>query len=257
MAGIITTLPSMFVNLWNELITNGNGFIGIVTFVVFVLVFLAIVVGVVFEECAERRIPIQYANKSTSAMGNQNYIPFKLNGAGVMPVIFAVSIMQFPIIVSSFFGVKPARAYFWPKVLYMLNQGNWFNVKDWGEFKYTVGVILYLVLLVFFAYFYTSITFNPNEVSQNMKKQGGFIPGIRPGRPTTEYLTKVLNYIVLIGAIGLAIVALLPLILCGIFSVQVSFGATSIIIIVGVVLETLNQIESMMLVRHYKGFLND
>lgn len=174
-----------------------------------------------------------------------------------MPVIFAVSIMQFPIIVSSFFGVKPARAYFWPKVLYMLNQGNWFNVKDWGEFKYTVGVILYLALLVFFAYFYTSITFNPNEVSQNMKKQGGFIPGIRPGRPTTEYLTKVLNYIVLIGAIGLAIVALLPLILCGIFSVQVSFGATSIIIIVGVVLETLNQIESMMLVRHYKGFLND
>ena len=258
---IVADLPNSIAALSTKYVRGASSVgIGIVAALIILAILVGLVVLIVILQDAERRISVQYAQKVQGRRlvgGQSSFIPLKVNTAGVMPVIFAVSIMQFPIIVSSFFGVKPARAYFWPKVLYMLNQGNWFNVKDWGEFKYTVGVILYLALLVFFAYFYTSITFNPNEVSQNMKKQGGFIPGIRPGRPTTEYLTKVLNYIVLIGAIGLAIVALLPLILCGIFSVQVSFGATSIIIIVGVVLETLNQIESMMLVRHYKGFLND
>ena len=117
--------------------------------------------------------------------------------------------------------------------------------------------MIYIVLVVFFAYFYTSITFNPIEVADNIKKQGGFIPGIRPGKPTTDYLTKILNYIIFIGAAGLLIVAIVPIIASGVFSANVSFGGTSLIIIVGVILETLKKIESQMLVRNYKGFLND
>ena len=138
----------------------------------------------------------------------------------------------------------------------MLNSGNWFNYRN-GEFKYTVGVLIYIALIIFFAYFYTSITFNPMEVANNMKKQGGFIPGIRPGKPTTEYLTKVLNYIIFIGAVGLTIVAIIPIIFSGVFNANVSFSGTSMIIVVGVILETMKQIESQMLVRHYTGFLND
>ena len=122
---------------------------------------------------------------------------------------------------------------------------------------YSLGLVLYIVLVVFFAYFYTSITFNPIEISNNMKRQGGFIPGIRPGKPTTEYLSRILNYIVFIGAVGLIIVCVIPIFFNGMFGANVSFGGTSIIIIVGVVLETLKQIESQMLVRYYKGFLND
>ena len=121
---------------------------------------------------------------------------------------------------------------------------------------YIVGLLLYIVLVVFFAYFYTSITFNPIEISNNMKRQGGFIPGIRPGKPTTEYLSKILNYIVFVGAVGLIIVCIIPIFFSGMFGANVSFGGTSIIIIVGVVIETLKQVESKMLERNYKGFLN-
>ena len=189
--------------------------------------------------------------------GQSSHIPLKVNTAGVIPVIFAGSLLQFPIVISSFFGVTPARAYFWPKVLYLLNQNSWCNFTSLGEFQYTIGLLIYIVLVIFFAYFYTSITFNPIEVSNNMKKQGGFIPGIRPGKPTTEYLTRVLNYIIFIGAVGLTIVAVIPIFFSGAFGANVSFGGTSLIIIVGVVLDTIKQIESQMLVRHYKGFLND
>ena len=122
---------------------------------------------------------------------------------------------------------------------------------------YSLGLLLYILLVVFFAYFYTSITFNPMEIADNMKKQGGFVPGIRPGRPTTEYLTKIINYIIFVGAIGLIIVCVVPIFFNGVFGANVSFGGTSIIIVVGVVLETLKQIESQMAVRYYKGFLND
>ena len=170
-----------------------------------------------------------------------------------MPIIFTSSIMSFPGIIASFIG-KANVGGWGGKVLGVLNSANWFK-KD-NMFN-TIGLILYVVLVIFFAYFYTSITFNPLEVSNNMKKQGGFIPGIRPGKPTTEYLTKVLNNIILIGAIGLTLVSVVPIFFAGAFNAQVSFGGTSIIIIVGVVLETMKQIESQMLVRHYKGFLND
>ena len=140
------------------------------------------------------------------------------------------------------------------KILAALNQNNWFNPD---QPVYSIGLLIYIVLVVFFAYFYTSITFNPLEVADNMKKQGGFIPGIRPGKPTSDYLNKILSNIIFIGAIGLIIVAIIPIFCAGVFGVNVSFGGTSLIIIVGVVLETLKQIESLMLVRHYKGFLND
>ena len=139
------------------------------------------------------------------------------------------------------------------KILLSLSSGNWFNRNN---MIYTLGVILYIVLNIFFAYFYTSITFNPLEIANNMKKSGGFIPGIRPGKPTSDYLTSVLNKIIFIGVIGLIVVALIPIVFSGLFNANVSFGGTSIIIVVGVVIETLRQIESQMVVRDYKGFLN-
>ena len=136
----------------------------------------------------------------------------------------------------------------------MLNSSSWFRPDmPW----YSVGLVIYLVLIVLFAYFYTSITFNPLEVANNMKKSGGFIPGIRPGKPTSDYLNQILNYIVFIGAVGLSIVAFIPIFFNGVFKADVSFGGTSIIIIVGVVIETIKQVESQMRVRYYKGFLND
>ena len=136
-----------------------------------------------------------------------------------------------------------------------MSSSNWFRASaPW----YSIGLIVYLAMIIVFAYFYTSITFNPVEIANNMKKQGGFIPGIRPGKPTSDYLNKILNYIVFIGAGFLAVIAVIPIFFAGVFSIQqVSFGGTSIIIIVGVALETIKQVESQMLVRNYKGFLND
>jgi preprotein translocase subunit SecY len=193
--------------------------------------------------------------------GQTSHIPLKVNTAGVIPVIFAGSLMSFPGVIASFFGVYPARAYFWPKVLKVLDQGSWLNINfknfDFGEFKYSIGLLIYIGLIIFFAYFYTSITFNPIEIANNMKKQGGFIPGIRPGKPTSDHLNKVLNHIIFIGAIGLIIVSIIPIFFSGVFGASVSFGGTSIIIIVGVIIETIKEVESQMLVRHYKGFLND
>ena len=151
-------------------------------------------------------------------------------------------------------GAWPGWGYIWSEVLKFVNPGQWFN-KD--NFIYTIGVLLYVALCVFFAYFYTSITFNPIEIANNLKKAGGFVPGIRPGKPTSDYLNQVLNYIIFIGAVGLTIVAVYPHIFSGLFGASVSFGGTSIIIVVGVIIETVNQVESQMLVRNYKGFLND
>ena len=135
-----------------------------------------------------------------------------------------------------------------------MSQSNWCNPN---EPIYNIGLVVYIILIIAFAYFYTSITFNPLEIANNMKKAGGFIPGIRPGKPTSDYLNKILNYIVFIGAVGLAFVAFIPIFFNGVFNADVSFGGTSIIIIVGVIIETLKQIESQMRVRYYKGFLND
>ena len=181
------------------------------------------------------------------------HIPLKVNTAGVIPIIFASSIMSFPGIIATFMGRQNAGGAF-GQVLAVLSENNWFDIH---HPVYSIGLVIYIVLVIFFAYFYTSITFNPLEVADNMKKQGGFIPGIRPGKPTVEYLTKILNYIIFIGACGLTLIGILPFFFNGLFGASVSFGGTSLIIIVGVILETVKQIEAKMVVRNYKGFLSE
>jgi len=257
---IVSQLPNDFYRLYVQFVKTQTVVKGAMSAIVIIAVVTLTVVLIIILQDAQRKIPVQYAKKVQGRKmvgGQTSHIPLKVNTAGVIPVIFAGSFMQFPIVISSFFQVKPAREYIWPKVLYMLNQGTWLNFREWGEFKYSIGLLIYIALVVFFAYFYTSITFNPIEVSNNMKKQGGFIPGIRPGKPTTEYLTRVLNRIVLIGATGLTIIAVVPIFFSGAFNANIGFGGTSLIIVVGVLLETMKQIESQLLVRHYKGFLNE
>ena len=258
---IVSQIPSDMVRLYAQFIGGASNIAkAIIAAVVIAVVIVAMVVLILLLQDAQRKIPVQYAKKvqgRKTVGGQSSHIPLKVNTAGVIPVIFASSFMNFPIIIASFFGLEPARAYFIPKVLYLLDQSKWLNFRSFGEFKYSIGLVIYIILILFFAYFYTSVTFNPIEVANNMKKQGGFIPGIRPGKPTTDYLTKVVNNIIFIGAIGLTIVAVIPIFFSGAFGAQVSFGGTSLIIVVGVILETMKQIESQLLVRHYKGFLND
>jgi preprotein translocase subunit SecY len=254
-------MPSDFIALTQKFVLSQPVVKAILAALIIIAVVVVTIVFVVILQDAERRIPVQYAKKVQGRKmvgGQTSHIPLKVNTAGVIPVIFAGSLMSFPGVIASFFGVYPERAHFWPKVLKVLSQGSWLVItKGWGEFKYSLGLLIYIALIIFFAYFYTSITFNPIEVANNMKKQGGFIPGIRPGKPTTEYLNKVLNNIIFIGAVGLTIVSVIPIFFSGAFGTNLSFGGTSIIIIVGVVIETMKQIESQLLVRHYKGFLND
>lgn len=260
---IVSRIPNDMMTLYNKFIANASVMNKIIAAVVILAVILAMVIFIIILQDGERKIPVQYAKKVQGRKlvgGQSSHIPLKVNTAGVIPVIFASSLLSFPIVIASFMGVSPASgagATLIQKLLKICNQGAWCNFASFGEFKYTLGLVVYIVLVIFFAYFYTSITFNPIEVSNNMKKQGGFIPGIRPGKPTTDYLTKVLNNIIFIGAVGLTIVAVVPIFFSGAFGANVSFSGTSLIIIVGVILETMKQIESMMLVRHYKGFLND
>ncbi|BBF44427.1 preprotein translocase secY subunit [Lachnospiraceae bacterium KM106-2] len=261
---IVSRMPQDISSLYDQFIKGAsNVFNGVIAAVIIIAVIVAMVVFIIILSDAERRIPVQYAKKVQGRKmvgGQTSSIPLKVNTAGVIPVIFASSLMSVFVLVSSFFGVHPqsgAGATLWQKILKVLNSSSWCNFSSLGEFKYTLGLVVYIVLIIFFAYFYTTITFNPIEVSNNMKKQGGFIPGIRPGKPTTDYLTKVLNNIIFIGAIGLAFVAFVPILFSGAFGASVSFGGTSLIIVVGVVLETIKQVESQMLVRHYRGFLND
>ena len=215
-----------------------------------IAILVAMVVLVCFLQDGERRIPVQYSQKVSGRRtvgGQSTNIPLKVNTAGVMPIIFASSLMQFPVIIAQLFG----KSYEWTRYL---SSSYWCRVE---APKYSIGLLVYIVLLIIFAYFYTSITFNPIEVADNLKKAGGVIPGITPGKSTSEYLNKILNYIVFIGAVGLLIIALIPIMCTGFFNASVSFGGTSIIIIVGVVLETLKQIESQMCNRYYKGFLSE
>ncbi|MCD8014117.1 MAG: preprotein translocase subunit SecY [Lachnospiraceae bacterium] len=255
MVNILSSVPSDFVSLY-ELFVKGKTIArGGLAGLIIIAVVLVTVVLVIFLNDGERRIPVQYAKKMQGRKmvgGQSTHIPLKVNTAGVIPVIFASSLMSIPSMVISFAGISTSGIS--ATLVNMLSQNNWFN---FSHPEYSIGLILYIVLIVFFAYFYTSITFNPIEVADNIKKQGGFIPGIRPGKPTTEYLDKVLGNLVFIGAVGLIIVVLVPIFFNGVFGASVSFGGTSIIIIVGVILETLKQIESQMVVRNYRGFLMD
>lgn len=253
---IISRIPNDLGTLWQQFISGKSVARAVLAGVVIVAIILALVVFVDVLQNAERKIPVQYSRKIQGRKqvgGQSSNIPLKVNTAGVIPIIFAQSIMQFPVIIAGMLG-KGNGTGIGSQIIKTLNQSNW---CDPSQPVYTIGLVIYLVLIVAFAYFYTSITFNPLEIADNMKKQGGFIPGIRPGKPTSDYLNSILGYIIFIGAIGLSICAFIPIFFNGVFNATVSFAGTSIIIIVGVVVETIKQIESQMLVRHYKGFLSN
>ena len=252
---IVSRIPSDMSLLYENFVKGKTIAKGMLAACIIAVIILFVVVLVLILNGAERRIPVQYSRKMVGRkmMGGQSTnIPLKVNTAGVIPVIFASSIMSFPSIIAQFAG-KGNGTGIGSEILRGLSSNNWCNPS---QIQYSWGLIVYVVLCVFFAYFYTSITFNPLEVADNIKKQGGFIPGIRPGKPTSDYLTKILNYIIFIGVVGLVIVAVIPFFFNGVFGADVSFGGTSIIIIVGVILETVKQVESQLLVRNYKGFLN-
>lgn len=247
---IISGMPSDFATLYSTFVAPRTIAKGVLAAAIIIAILVVMVVLVCFLQDGERRIPVQYSQKVSgrkSFGGQSTNIPLKVNTAGVMPVIFASSLMQFPVIIAQLFG----KSYEWTRYL---SSSYWCRVS---APKYSLGLILYIVLLIIFAYFYTSITFNPIEVADNLKKAGGVIPGITPGKSTSDYLNNILNYIVFVGAVGLLIVALIPIMCTGFFNASVSFGGTSVIIIVGVVLETLKQIESQMVNRYYKGFLSE
>lgn len=253
---IISGIPQDFGNLWDQFIVNKSVPKAVLAGLIIVAIIVAMVVFVIFLQGAERRIPVQYSKKLQGRKqigGTTTHIPLKVNTGGVVPVIFAQSLLQTPVIIASILG-KGNGTGIGSEILRAMSQSNWCNPE---KPIYSIGLAVYVLLVVLFAFFYTQITFNPLEVANNMKRSAGFIPGIRPGKPTSDYLNQILNYIVLIGAVGLAIVAVVPIFFSGVFKASVSFGGTSIIIIVGVIVETLKQIESQMRVRYYKGFLND
>lgn len=243
---IISGMPSDISNLFTTFVTGEGKSIGmrILSALIIIGVIVGIVVLVVILQAATRNIAVQMSQKVQGRRqvgGQQSNIPLKVNTAGVIPIIFASSLLQFPVEIASFFGKQPEWANY-------LTQSHWCKPS---QLKYSIGFVVYLLLVLFFAYFYTSITFNPREVAKNLNDRGGFIPGIRSGKPTVEYLTKILNYIIFIGAVGLIIVAVIPILASGLIGANVGFGGTSIIIIVGVILETLQTIKSMITERSY------
>lgn len=254
LVNIISRIPEDMVLLYEQFIKPRNIARGVLAAAIIIAIIVALVAFICFLQDGERRVEVRYANKINGAGklpyqgGRTTNIPLKVNTAGVMPIIFASSLMQFPVIIVQLFSNKQ---YEWTKYL---STSYWCRTSD---LKYSIGLLIYLALIIIFAYFYTSITFNPLEIANNLRRQGGVIPGVNPGKPTSDYLNRILNYIVLIGAVFLMIVALVPILCSGIFNANVSFGGTSVIIIVGVVLETVKQIESMMAKRYYKGFLSD
>ena len=253
---IVSRIPADISTLFEQFVKSQKVARGVLAAIVILAVILLTVVFVILLQDAERKIPVQYSKKIQGRKtfgGQSSFIPLKVNTGGVIPIIFAQSIMEFPVVICTLLGVSGGTGV-GGKILKCLQQSNWCDPQ---APVYSIGLAVYLILVIAFAYFYTSITFNPLEIADNMKKQGGFIPGIRPGKPTSEYLTRILNYIVFIGAVGLSICAIIPIFFNGVFNANVSFGGTSIIIIVGVVIETIKQIESKMVVRYYKGFLSE
>ncbi len=252
---IISRMPQDMTGLFTQFVSGKSIARAIVAAAIILAIIVGIVILVILLNDAERRIPVQYARmlRGRSQYGSAtSSIPLKVNTAGVMPIIFAASILEFPAIISTLAGYNGTGI--WSEVLRYLSSSYWCNPS---MPRYTLGLVLYVAMLIFFAYFYTSITFNPIEVADNLKKGGGFIPGIRPGKPTSDYLNSMLNYIILIGAIGLTIVGVIPFFFRGVFNASVDFGGTSLIIVVSVILETIKQIESMMVQRNYTTFLSN
>ena len=243
-AGIVSRLPSMFTSLYAYVEGGTLNWIMVAAIVVFMILVVAFVV--MMNE-AERRLPVQYAKRVVGRKmygGQSTHIPIKVAGAGVIPIIFAMSIMAFPGTIASFFGKSASSGGFWGGFLWVFSGQSW------------VYAVLYFLLIIFFTYFYTAIQFNPIEMSNNMKKNGGFIPGIRPGRPTSDYIANTLSKVTLAGAFFLGVIAVIPIFMnLGLHISNFSIGGTSLLIVVGVALETVKGIESQMLMRHYKGFL--
>ena len=239
MAGIIATLPGTFVTVFEELVTSGTYelWLGIIMFVLFVIMYFAVVIGVIYMEEAERRIQIQYANKSTFG-NNQSYMPIKINTAGVVPVIFASSLLTIPAVIAQF----------------TKNEGFINFVNNYLTYTKPVGFVIFILLIYFFAYFYTFIQLRPEELAKNLKENGGFIPGVRPGKDTENYISKVLSRLTVFGALFLSIIAALPIIFLSLtgLSQSVSIGGTSLLIVVGVALETYRQLEGSLVSRNYK-----
>ena len=253
---IVSRIPSDLKGLWEMFVSGKNVVQMSFAIIIIVGVILITTILTVILNDAERRIPVTYAQKVAGrqrmAGGRSSHIPLKVNTGNVMPIIFASTLMSIPNIIINLFGIK-VESTVGNRILEGLNTNYWFRSGyPWAY----IGLGVYILLVIFFAYFYTSISFNPMEISQNLKKGGGFIPGIRPGKPTQDYLNSILNYIVIIGAFGLMLVALIPIFFNGRFGANVSFGGTSLIIIVGVIIETIKQIESKMVVRNYSGFLS-
>ena len=252
---IVSRMPNDFVNLFNMFV-KGKSTVNMIfaSIIIIGVVVITTVLTIILND-AIRKIPVSYAQKVQGRKqvgGSSSHIHLKVNTGNVMPIIFASTLMSMPSIVTNLFNLQIKNQVV-AKIFEGLNTNYWFRPGyPWAY----IGLVLYIVLVVFFAYFYTSISFNPMEIANNLKKQGGFVPGIRPGKSTQDYLNKILNYIVIIGAIGLIIVAVIPIFFNGRFSADVSFGGTSLIIVCGVIIETIKQIESKMIVRNYSGFLS-
>ncbi len=254
LVNIIARVPGDMTSLFTQFVTGKPIATQILAVVIILAILVLMVMLVVLLNSGVRKIPVQYARRSAGSKiggGTASNIPIRVNTAGVMPIIFASSLMQTPGIISSLVGYNGTGP--WSYILRGLNSTYWVN-KSYPI--YSIGLLVYCALLILFAYFYTSITFNPLEIADNLKKSNGFIPGIRPGKATSDYITNILNAIIFIGALGLMVIGVLPYVFYGVFSASVTFLGTSLIIIVSVIIETITQIESMMLVRNYKGFLN-
>ncbi len=242
--GIISRLPSAVHSTYLQIKTGDLGIVTVILFLVFALV---VIIGIIEIQQGTRRIPVQYAKRVVGRKmygGQSTHIPMKVNQAGVIPVIFSLSLLQFPLTLT----------YFWPNSGFASWVTTWLSPygNAWGVTIYTV---LNIVLIIFFTYFYTAITFNPVEIANNMKNNGGFIPGIRPGRPTVEYLTKVMTRIAFVGAMFLAVIAVMPTVIGQFTALDFNFGGTSLLIVVGVALDSMKQLENQMLMRNYEGFL--
>lgn len=242
-AGIIARVPSAIRSNWAKITAGELSVVSVILFVIFALV---VIIGIIAIQQGQRRIPVQYAKRVVGRKmygGQSTHIPLKVNQAGVIPVIFAMSLLQFPLTIT----------YFFP------NSGFTEFVVKWLSPSGNPGIWIYglfnIILIMFFTYFYTAITFNPMEVAENMKANGGFIPGIRPGRPTVEYLSRVMSRITFVGAVFLAIIATLPSLLSAFTAIDARFGGTSLLIAVGVALDTMKQLENQMVMRNYQGFL--
>lgn len=238
---IVSNLPMAASSLY--MTVTGSGMAGWAKVIAMIVVLLIVLVFIVLVQGGERRLPVQYSSKMIGRKpvgGRSTFMPIKVNTSGVISIIFAISLLQFPETIGQFIPNKgPTLA----------------KIIDILRMTHPIGAILYVILILFFTYFYTSIVINPNEIAENMKKNGGFIPGIRPGQPTSAYITRVVNRITLVGAICYSILAMVPIILQWVLGIQVGFGGTTLIIVVGVALDIVKALESQLLMRHYKGFL--